>query len=63
MAEGNQAEYFAQVIERLRREGELTRNSGSHSIKTVKEMMKDIDLMQADQSENQHNESIAVQKR
>lgn len=62
MAEGNQAEYFAQVIDRLRREGELTRNSGSHSIKTVKEMMKDIDQDQADQSEGQHNESIALQK-
>lgn len=62
MAEGNQEIYFAQVIDRLRREGELTRNSGSHSIKTVKEMMKDIDFDQAEQSERQHNQSIAVQK-
>ena len=61
MAEGNQAEYFAQVIERLRREGELTRNSGSHSIKTVKELMNEIDKMQADQSEGQHSESVAKQ--
>lgn len=62
MAEGNQEIYFAQVIDRLRREGELTRNSGSHSIKTVKDLMKDIDKMQADQSEAQHEKSIAMQK-
>lgn len=62
MAEDNQGIYFAQVIERLRREGELTRNSGSHSIKTVKELMNEIDSMQADQSEEQHKESIAKQQ-
>ena len=62
MAEGNQAEYFAQVIERLRREGELTRNNGTNSIKTVKQLMKEIDLNQAEQSEGQHDASIAMQK-
>jgi hypothetical protein len=62
MAEGNQAEYFAQVIERLRREGELTRNNGTNSIKTVKQLMEEIDSRQAEQSEVQHDKSFMQQK-
>ena len=41
--------YFREVIERLRREGELLRNQGAHSIKTVKELMAKVSSDAIDQ--------------
>jgi hypothetical protein len=37
------------VIQRMRDEGQLTRNSGSHSIRTVKELLKDLPTEQGEQ--------------
>ena len=40
MADDNQRQYFADVVERLRREGDLGRN-GKNSFKTVKDTIKE----------------------
>jgi len=37
------------VIQRMRDEGQLTRNSGSHSIRTVKELLEDLPTEQGEQ--------------
>ena len=54
MADDNQRQYFADVVERLRREGDLGRN-GKNSFKTVKDTLKEESMNARRQSQMENN--------
>ena len=54
MADDNQRQYFADVVERLRREGDLGRN-GKNSFKTVKDTLKEESINSRRQSQMENN--------